>query len=168
MPENDPMGYTEATDADVEAKMAEVDAAAQEQAMAEVGQAPMAQKPLSPKRVNALGKTAADAIAELSDGQMPAGEPVQVQEPVEALPAPLYAQVSAFAQVPAMAGADQYAFDPAVESTSDEGLLKMANMIDQMANDKQVKQAMQQPMAEPEAAPQEMAEPMEDDFSEMV
>ena len=26
MPENDPMGYTEATDADVEAKMAEVDA----------------------------------------------------------------------------------------------------------------------------------------------
>ena len=90
----------------------------------------------------------------------------RVQEPVEALPAPLYAQVSAFAQVPAMAGADQYAFDPAVESTSDEGLLKMANMIDQMANDKQVKQAMQQPMAEPEAAPQEMAEPMEDDFSE--
>ena len=168
MPENDPMGYTEATDADVEAKMAEVDAAAQEQAMAEVGQAPMAQKPLSPKRVNALGKTAADAIAELSDGQMPAGEPVQVQEPVEALPAPLYAQVTAFAQVPAMAGAEQYAFDPAVESTSDEGLLKMANMINKMSTDKQVKQAMQQPVAEAEAAPAPVEEPGDEDFSAMV
>jgi len=150
MPENDPMAYTEASEADVQGKLEEYDATAQQAAMAEVGQPPAAKTPLTPSRVNALAETTVMAIEALSDGQVQVGEAVTISEPVEALPPQLYQQVSAFAQVPSMAGMEEDSFDPAVESTPDDGLLRMANMIDKMSQDKKVKNAMMQPQAAPQ------------------
>ena len=171
MPENDPMAYTEASEADVAGKLEEYDATAQEAALQQVGEAPPAKMPLTPNRVNALAETTVRAIETLSDGQVQVGEPVTIAEPVDALPPQLYQQVSAFAQVPSMAGMEEYSFDPAEESTTDDGLLRMANMIDQMSNDKKVKNAMMQPQGpQEEVVEEEVAvdEISEDEFATLA
>ena len=135
---------------DADKALDDYDAAAQDASLAEMGDVPMAKQPLTPARVNALAQTAVMAIEELSDGQVDVGEAPTINEPAESLPPQLYQMVTAFAQLPEMVGMEQYAFDPAEESVTDDGLLRMANKIDQMSKDKKVKNAMMGP-----AQPQE-------------
>ncbi len=132
---------------DVDKSLEEYDRTAQEAAMAELGDAPMASRPLTPKRVNALAQTVTVAIEDLSDGQINLGESVTINEEVDSLPPQLWQQVSAFAQIPEMVGIEEYAFNPGEEAKTDDGLLRMANKIDKMANDKKVKNAMSAPTA---------------------
>ena len=157
---------------DIKKTTDDYDAAAQDAAMTELGEAPMASRPLTPKRVNALAETCVMAIEELSEGQIPIDSAPVIDSEVESLPPEVWQMVNAFAQIPQMAGIEEYAFNPAEEATTDDGLLRMANKIDKMGSDKKVKRAMMAPQQGEEIVEEEVTvtpdEITDEEFSAMI
>lgn len=129
--------------------------------------APPAREALDPRRVTQLGQEVSGAVGALTGGEFELEAP-PVQGPIEVVPAEIYAPLTTLATLidtmleAGVAAAEPFQFDPDDLVTTNDGLVRGAALMSEMANDQSLADAMRQPVpggAEPAAPVEEPAAP---------